>query len=48
MGKGRICLRANADRDNQASIAAHLSAGFQLAPEDPQHPDRVNLVYQTR
>lgn len=45
--EGKICLRADTGRNNQASIAAHLSAGFQLAPEDPQHPDRVNFIYQT-
>lgn len=46
--EGEVRLRADTGRNNRASIAAHLSAGFQLAPEDPEHPGRVNLIYQTR
>ena len=46
--KGKSALRADTGRNNRASIAAHLSAGFRLAPEDPEHPGRVNFIYQTR
>ena len=46
--EGEICLRADTGRNNRASIAAHLSAGFRLAPEAPEHPGRVNFIYQTR
>ena len=45
--EGNICLTADTGKKNQASIAAHLSAGFSLAEENPDEPEKVNFIYQT-
>ena len=45
---GKICLLADTGKGNQASIAAHLSAGFCLDKETPDEPNKVNFIYQTK
>ncbi len=45
--EGNICLTADTGKKNLASIAAHLAAGFSLAEENPDEPEKVNFIYQT-